>query len=101
MAFSPPPELRALAERVATIVRMELGAATQVYWFGSWVWGEATPRSDLDIGVLAAAALSPATRAALDDQIDALPTLRGIDVVDMQSVREELRARVTRDGIAL
>jgi len=97
----PPPELRELARRVAAIVRDEVGREAQVFWFGSWVWGDATPRSDLDIGVLGTAALAPASRARIDDELDALPSLRRIDVVDMRCVRQELRDRVLREGVAL
>lgn len=100
-AMSPTPQIRSLAEQAASTIRARLGRGTTVLWFGSWVRGTAVPRSDVDLAIDSGAPLSGVERASLDGDIEHLPTLRGIDIVDLRSVAPEFRARVLREGVPL
>jgi predicted nucleotidyltransferase len=99
--MSPSPAIRGLAEQAARTIRARLGPETKVLWFGSWVQGTAVERSDVDLGIDTGSAVEGAKRARLEEDIEALPTLRGIDIVDLWSVAPEFRARVLREGVPL
>lgn len=98
---STPLSVRDLARRVAQLVREEAGPSTRCLWFGSWVTGTAVPRSDIDIAIDAAAPLSPGLRQRIQDRVDALPTLRTIDLVDLHVVGQRLRRRIAAEGVPL
>ena len=92
------PEVLAIARQVAGIVRRVLGdPAYRVYLFGSWVAGDASPRSDIDIGIEGPTPVPPAAMVAIRDACEALSTLRAVDLVDLARVapgfREDLVAR--------
>jgi predicted nucleotidyltransferase len=86
------PEVLAIARQVAEIVRRVLGdPAYRVYLFGSWVAGEAAPRSDIDIGIEGPAPVPPAALVSIRDACEALPTLRAVDLVDLARVTPDFR----------
>jgi predicted nucleotidyltransferase len=86
------PEVWAIARQVAGIVRRTLGdPAYRVLLFGSWTAGDATPRSDIDIGIEGPVPLSPATMVAIRDACETLPTLRSVDLVDLTRVPPDFR----------
>lgn len=45
--------------------------------------------------------VSPERLAELEDDIEALPTLRSIDLVDLRAVGDPLRRRILAEGRAL
>ena len=96
-----PPEVSHLVSRAADAVRELLGPATRVLWYGSWVSGTAVPRSDVDLAVAADRQIPPVLMARLREQIDALPTLRKIDLVDVHQVGDALRERILSEGLVL
>jgi predicted nucleotidyltransferase len=69
-----------------------------VYLFGSWAQGRALAASDLDIALDAGRPIEPAIIQKIADAMDELPTLRKIDVVDLQAVDREFRQRVLQQG---
>jgi predicted nucleotidyltransferase len=100
-AFAPPvdPEILMIARQVAWIVRRVLGDPEyRVFLFGSWVAGEAAPRSDIDIGIDGPAPVPAAAMVTIRDACESLSTLRGVDLVDLARVppgfREGLVARL-------
>ncbi len=77
----------AIARQVAGIVRRVLGdPAYRVLLFGSWVAGEAAPRSDIDIGIEGPTPVPPPAMVAIRDACEALSTLRAVDLVDLNRV---------------
>lgn len=101
----PTPATRervaALARQAAAIIREELGADTRVVWFGSWVQGRATARSDLDIAIDGPAAADPLRLGRIRERLDALPTLYAFDLVALHEAGDLLRRHVARDGMEL
>ena len=86
------PEVLAIARTVAGIVRRVLGdPAYRVLLFGSWVAGEAAPRSDIDIGIEGPTPVPPPAMVAIRDACDALSTLRTVDLVDLARVSPGFR----------
>jgi predicted nucleotidyltransferase len=90
-----------VAREVAQLARTILGEGATVVWFGSWVRGAATARSDLDIAVSTGAPIAPEVMGELRSAVEKLPTLYQIDLVDFGAAGSALRAEVLRDGITL
>ena len=76
-------EVQEIVNSAGGIVRRHVGSEYRVLLFGSWARDTAVPRSDIDIGILGPAPLHAETLMAIYEEIDRLPTLRKIDVVDM------------------
>ncbi len=96
-----PESILALADAVARIVREELGPDTRLWVFGSWANGTAVPRSDLDVAVDARSEIPPRRWLQVQERIEDLPTLRSIDILDLQGIDEGFRSRILADGIEL
>ncbi len=65
--------------------------AYSVFFFGSRVEGRGTDRSDIDVGI---EGQNPVSQRVIDDileEIDEIPTLYKIDIVDFSSVSEKFR----------
>ncbi|MFQ5600654.1 MAG: nucleotidyltransferase family protein [Candidatus Krumholzibacteriia bacterium] len=83
------------------MLRAELGPQAHIFWFGSWVSGQAVDRSDLDIAVRCEGPLDPATMFRLNDILEGLETLRDINLIDLASVREAFRKKILEEGAEL
>ncbi len=66
----------------------------KVLLFGSWAKDTAEPTSDIDIGILGAKAVDGLLLLRLKEEIKAIPTLRRIDVVDLNEAEEAFRREV-------
>jgi predicted nucleotidyltransferase len=86
---------------VALAVRELTSGSTEVLLYGSWVRGTAVPRSDVDLAIVGESGTPPLVMAELRERIDALPTLRKFDVVDIHSVGESMRKRILSEGVAV
>ena len=63
----------------------------RLFLFGSFARGDARPNSDLDLGYEMRGGIQPANRTWLLDAVDALPTIRPIDLVDFAGVSPAFR----------
>lgn len=70
-------DLRQVADRFAS-------RGIHLFLFGSFASGEQRPGSDLDLGFTASERISPEAIESLREAIDALPTIRRIDLVDFR-----------------
>jgi hypothetical protein len=92
-------EVQPLVEEVVRVVCGHLhGERLRMYLFGSWAQGRALSVSDLDIALDAGRPIEPAIVQKIADAVDELPTLRKVDVVDLQAVDREFRQRVLQQG---
>lgn len=92
-------EVQPLVDEVVRVVCDHVqGEHVRLYLFGSWAQGRALPVSDLDIALDTGMPIDPATIQQITESLDELPTLRKIDLVDLQAVDQEFRMRVMRDG---
>ncbi len=62
-----------------------------VFFFGSRMTGEGNERSDIDVGIEGATVIPYEIMAAIKEEIENLPTLYKIDMVDFQSVSPAFR----------
>jgi len=68
-----------------------------VWLFGSHARGEATPRSDVDIAVLADRRLDPMDLGAAATELERIAGAR-VDLVDLRSAPGLLRVQATHEG---
>ena len=73
----------------------------RIVLFGSRATGDASPRSDWDIGIVGPSPLDGALIERMREALDRLPTLRSFDVVDLSNVAPGLRQRALSEGILL
>ena len=84
--------------RMATkIVRRHLpDHSYRILLFGSWARADAMPTSDIDIGILGKESVNDLTMARIREELDGLPTLRKVEVVDLQAVDDHFREHVVQ-----
>lgn len=68
----------------------------KVFFFGSRVKGDNSPRSDIDIGVLGKHSLEAEVKLDIEEELNRLPTLYKFDVVDFSSVSNVFRQKAMR-----
>ncbi len=72
-------ELQRLAQKYAAF-------GLELFIFGSFARGDQRPNSDLDLGVEWQGERAPAIFRQLYDEVESLPTIRPIDLVDFTQV---------------
>jgi|SRR3989338_9715366 len=87
-------EKDAIIDEVAMIIRRYLPKKYKIYIFGSWAKGNALETSDLDIGILGDIAVDSDIMDRIVKETDIIPTLRSIDVVDLQAKSDDFRKGV-------
>lgn len=63
----------------------------KIFLFGSWAKESAEPTSDIDIGILGKESVEGLVLIRIKGEIEAIPTLRKIDVVDLKAVDDKFR----------
>ena len=64
----------------------------RVFFFGSRVVGGGSDRSDIDVGIEGDAPIPAAALIEIEEDVERLPTLYKIDIVDFSSVSEKFRS---------
>ena len=80
-----------IAETVSIIRRRLPGDNFKIYLFGSQARGAADPASDIDIGLFGE---KPLDNLTLRDEVKAIPTLRKIEIVDLNKADDGFRREV-------
>ncbi len=76
------------------IIRNYLPEDYKILIFGSWAKGNSLETSDIDIGILGKKEVSWHLMAKILQEIENIPTLRSIDVVDLNSVEKGFKNKV-------
>lgn len=84
-------EVDELIKEITSIVQRRAPKGTQVILFGSWANGTAQKTSDVDIGLLAKEPLPSLTMTQIINEVSALPTLRKVDIVDLNTVDKRFK----------
>jgi predicted nucleotidyltransferase len=63
----------------------------RVFFFGSRVQGRGNERSDIDIGIEGAAEIPSEIMFKIKEEIDNLPTLYKIEIVDFKKISDDFR----------
>ena len=72
----------------------------KVFFFGSRVMGKGNERSDIDIGIEGPAPVPLGVMSDIEDEIEELPLLYKIDVVDFQKTSEKFK-KVAQEHIEI
>lgn len=72
-----------------------------LFIFGSFARSKQRKTSDLDIGVLWKSVRNPKMFTELYQDIQQLPTIRKIDLVDMHQVDKDFRKKAVEEGVML
>jgi len=83
-----------LTKMASLRIRSRLPPGYGVVLFGSWAKGTAVPTSDIDIGVVGARPLPSETMRSIRESLDAMPTVRKIDFVDLRRMSKGHRADI-------
>ena len=84
LQFYPVEKLKKeILQIVGKRVNME---GCSVFFFGSRITGEGNERSDIDVGIEGTTVIPYGVMAVIKEEIEQLPTLYKIDVVDFKSV---------------
>jgi len=94
-------EIQHILNMIVTEIRKYVPKEYTILLFGSWAQSNASPTSDIDIAILGPHCIDSVVMARLRQDIDELPTLRKIDVVDIQAADEKFRERILKDTIVL
>lgn len=77
---------------ILTVLEKHMNLEThKVFFFGSRVDGTSNERSDVDIGIEGEKALSGSTLAEIRNEIEELPILYSIDIIDFRKCSEDFR----------
>ena len=88
-------EREAIIQEALDIIRRHLpDPGLKVFLFGSWAKGSAEPTSDIDIAILGPQPIDDMLLLRLREEINGIPTLRRIDVVDLNNADERFREEV-------
>lgn len=92
-------EIRPILDRVTEIVRRHLPEKSfRILLFGSWATLQYVPTSDIDVGILGDGPVDDLTMAQIREEVDRLPTLRKVDVVDLWTVEDRFRKNVVKQA---
>lgn len=70
----------------------------RLFFFGSRIKGNNSPRSDIDLGVEGTTKLSARERFLIDEELQNLPILYKIDLVDFSNVSEEFKEKALQNA---
>lgn len=87
-----------IIKEVVKIIRNNLDNRYKIYLFGSWAAGDAQPTSDLDIGILGPEKVQFNIMVKISKEAEAIPSLRKIDIVDLNSTDEEFRINALKNA---
>lgn len=69
----------------------------RLFFFGSRVKGNNSPRSDIDLGIEAEGGLSVKTKLMIEEELQNLPILYKIDLVDFTNVSEDFKKKALKN----
>ncbi len=84
-------EQEKIVKEVQKITKEYLPSDYQIMLFGSWAKGTASKTSDIDIGILGKEKVPDNLMFKIRQEVEQIPTLRKIDVVDLNLVGEKFR----------
>ena len=95
-------EIQPILTRIVHVIRRYLpDESHRILLFGSWATLEAAPTSDIDIAIAGETAVDPTVMSEIHKEIERFPTLRKIQIIDVQHVHDRFRDRVINEGQVL
>lgn len=94
-------DIHFIIKEVLLIIRRYLSDDYKVYLFGSWATGTALPTSDVDIGILGNKEIPWEVMTRIRGEVDAIPTLRSIDIVDLNTKEKSFQENIIKSAIPI
>lgn len=69
----------------------------RLFFFGSRVKGDNSPRSDIDLGIEGPQKLSSRVKLSIEEELQNLPILYKIDLVDFTNVSDDFKKKALRN----
>ncbi|MDA8131850.1 MAG: nucleotidyltransferase domain-containing protein [Elusimicrobia bacterium] len=85
------PEAKLKADLLAIAGRRLDLARYKLFFFGSRVTNKGDDNSDIDVGIMGPEAVPPKAMAEMKEDIENLPTLYKIDLVDFSTLAEDFK----------
>ncbi len=90
-------EIKRIVDEAVKIIRSYLSQKDYtILLFGSWATIKALPTSDIDIAILGKNRVDDFILIKMKEEIENLPTLRSIDIVDLNIFDERSREKILR-----
>lgn len=69
----------------------------KVFLFGSRIRGDNFERADIDLGIEGPKEISPSIKLKIEEEIENMPTLYKIDVVDFKTVSDKFKKEALKN----
>lgn len=93
--------LKNLRQQIVEIAKKHLDTQNyhnyRIFFFGSRVRGDNRERADIDLGIEGSDELSPRLKFEIQDELDQLPLLYKIDLVDFKKVSSEFKREALKN----
>jgi len=90
-----------IIKEIVAIIRHFLSKDYKIFLFGSWAKGTALETSDLDIAILGPKEVEQEIMIRIKSGVEGIPTLRSVDIVDLNLSGEEFKNRVLKHSRVL
>lgn len=80
-----------IIKQIKKTIREKLPINFKILLFGSWVRGDALKTSDLDIGILGKKKVPWPVMVKILEEVEEIPTLRKIDIVDLNATEKKFK----------
>ena len=97
-SFAVQPAIGETVESIVRIIRSRLGPDFRVLLFGSWAKARSVTTSDIDIAIDGKQKVDDIIMASIRDEIDSLPTLRKVDLIDLHDADGKLKETILAEG---
>ncbi|MBI3194907.1 MAG: nucleotidyltransferase domain-containing protein [Ignavibacteriae bacterium] len=87
-------EVSLIIQEIVRILRRYLSDEYRIFLFGSWAKGIAHSTSDIDIGIMGSTKVPAQTLSRILIEVDSIPTLRSIEIVDLMNKSESFQTSV-------
>lgn len=91
-------KINSLLADIVKVIRKYLSDEHKVLLFGSWATMEAVPTSDVDIAIAGKDRVDDFIMVKIKEEIEQLPTLRSIDIIDFNRLDKSLQEKILKDS---
>ena len=91
-------QVEAIIDQATGIIRKYLPKDYKVFLFGSWAKGNALETSDIDIAILGHSKVNSSNMTHILSEVEDIPTLRSIDIVDLKNTSKDFRETVLKSS---
>lgn len=94
-------EPKAIVQTIVSIIHNHLPSEYKSILFGSFARGDALKTSDIDIGIIGKQKVPWEIMVKIKQEIDDIPTLRSIEIVDLNTVDDVFKNKALAEGKVL